>query len=901
MAALILGTVGQTLLGSFGGFLGSTLGSIIDAWLFAPDPPDQEGPRIEDTDTVAADVGVPLPYTLGANRVGGVLIHTSELIETANVEELRSGKHTYTNTTYTYSQTFGMLFNDGAILGVGRIWADGKLYRATRDDFSPDTTTYEYNVGGYPYPSWYRNAGRMYDPAQIPWSLDPAANGAGATRWTLDVSGNLVVADAAAQAAAIANNQIVYWQDPVSSYYLPVDTTVAYQAGVKSKEGDTVRDWTDYYNLFAVLNDFSPWSVLPCSGVNSLEIYRGTTDQPVDSTLDSLQNATGICPAYRGRAYMVFDNLQLEDFGNRLPNLTFEVVRFEDETPTTSIDLLMAKAGVSTDYYDVAALPSTGLRSFLPGYSLVRRTTIRKAIEAILEAYEFDASEINLEIKFRPRPRAADHVIDWTELAAHNAGDRSTQEQLALVARDKITLPRTIEATYNDIERDYQDGSKRFFRTQTLNDHTGTVGLAMVLYGHYVAGWTQRKMQDIWNGQRTVEFDLPPKYIYVSPSDIILVVTDTVIGTQGGNDVVASFNVKVTEVRRGVNGIITVKGIVSLGALYPADDYANFGTENNYTSYTNYQRLGDTLLQLLDIPPLTVPDSLFYGVYFAMCDSNRPEWPGGDLLQSLDGGSNYTQVGASVNAAAMGQITTGTITTGASSTVDTQSFIVTLDSATASLSGTDYVGMFNFENLAIIGDEIVSFTDVTNLGNRQFQISGHMIRGLKDTDPTSKGTGTRFILLSSAVKGFTANINNIDVTLDYKPVTIGLTEAITTNQTFSHTGARVRPFRPTFISGTRDGSNNLTIDWVRQDRTYTRWINNADLPLSEMSEEYQIDILDAPGGNVLRTVSVDDATTYTYSAANQTSDGLTPGDPVDIVIYQISQIFGRGNPGVAVV
>ena len=31
-------------------------------------------------------------------------------------------------------------------------------------------------------------------------------------------------------------------------------------------------------------------------------------------------------PAYRGTAYAVFDGLQLKDFGNRIPNLTFEVV-----------------------------------------------------------------------------------------------------------------------------------------------------------------------------------------------------------------------------------------------------------------------------------------------------------------------------------------------------------------------------------------------------------------------------------------------------------------------------------------------------------------------------------------------------------------------------------------------
>ena len=35
----------------------------------------------------------------------------------------------------------------------------------------------------------------------------------------------------------------------------------------------------------------------------------------------------GVAPAYRGLAYVVFERLPLENFGNRIPQLSFEVVR----------------------------------------------------------------------------------------------------------------------------------------------------------------------------------------------------------------------------------------------------------------------------------------------------------------------------------------------------------------------------------------------------------------------------------------------------------------------------------------------------------------------------------------------------------------------------------------------
>nr|WP_321457684.1 glycoside hydrolase/phage tail family protein [uncultured Cohaesibacter sp.] len=55
-------------------------------------------------------------------------------------------------------------------------------------------------------------------------------------------------------------------------------------------------------------------------------VYRGTEDQLPDSLIEAKQG-TGNAPAYRGLAYVVFEELPLEDFGNRIPQLSFEVVR----------------------------------------------------------------------------------------------------------------------------------------------------------------------------------------------------------------------------------------------------------------------------------------------------------------------------------------------------------------------------------------------------------------------------------------------------------------------------------------------------------------------------------------------------------------------------------------------
>ena len=56
-----------------------------------------------------------------------------------------------------------------------------------------------------------------------------------------------------------------------------------------------------------------------------MRVYRGTEDQLPDPLIEAKQG--GNAPAFRGTAFVVFERLPLERFGNRLPQLSFEVVR----------------------------------------------------------------------------------------------------------------------------------------------------------------------------------------------------------------------------------------------------------------------------------------------------------------------------------------------------------------------------------------------------------------------------------------------------------------------------------------------------------------------------------------------------------------------------------------------
>ena len=62
-------------------------------------------------------------------------------------------------------------------------------------------------------------------------------------------------------------------------------------------------------------------------------LYTGSETQGPDSLIEAREGASN-APAYRGTAYIVFERLALAPFGNRIPQLSFEIARAVD--PFTS-------------------------------------------------------------------------------------------------------------------------------------------------------------------------------------------------------------------------------------------------------------------------------------------------------------------------------------------------------------------------------------------------------------------------------------------------------------------------------------------------------------------------------------------------------------------------------------
>ncbi|TRL30678.1 baseplate multidomain protein megatron [Rhizobium straminoryzae] len=111
------------------------------------------------------------------------------------------------------------------------------------------------------------------------------------------------------------------------------EVTVERQGG-KATGGTRVENFSYYANLAVGLCEGEiahvrrVWADGRELDLTTLEmrLYRGSEDQLPDPLIEAKQGA-GNAPAYRGLAYVVFERLPLDSFGNRIPLLQFEVLR----------------------------------------------------------------------------------------------------------------------------------------------------------------------------------------------------------------------------------------------------------------------------------------------------------------------------------------------------------------------------------------------------------------------------------------------------------------------------------------------------------------------------------------------------------------------------------------------
>jgi GTA TIM-barrel-like domain/Putative phage tail protein len=136
-------------------------------------------------------------------------------------------------------------------------------------------------------------------------------------------------------------------------------------------------------------------------------LHRGTEDQLPDPTVAAIEGAD-LAPAYRGTAYVVFENLDLTSYGNRIPQFSFEVFR----RPVPKPGLPRSPA---LDVRGIALVPGTGEYALASEPVVFKRgkgETTSINVHNDLGVQDLVASLAQLEAEL-PRVESVSLVVSW--------------------------------------------------------------------------------------------------------------------------------------------------------------------------------------------------------------------------------------------------------------------------------------------------------------------------------------------------------------------------------------------------------------------------------------------------------------------------------------------------------
>lgn len=570
-----------------------------------------------------------------------------------------------------------------------------------------------------------------------------------------------------------------------------------------------------------------------------LRLHDGAEDQAADPLIAAAEGA-GQAPAFRGTAYAVFEDMQLEDYGNRIPSLTFEIVA--EPGP-------VAIGGIGEELAQGAVL--AGTTPALTGYAALG-DSVRGALEGLADVVPLSLADDGAVLRLEAGPGAA---------AALPA--QALAERVEIVRRGAGAIPGEASIAYYDAGRDYQAGLQRAVRgpgrsvdRRSLPAVLGA-GEAKKLADHRLsalgAGRTRARALLSWRG---AEFR-PGRHVALA-------------GQPG-----------LWRVERWTLGAMTTAlELVRVPGAPPPELAASSGRPVSEADLPQ----GPTLLRLYDLP---LGDGLETKPFvYAAAAGESAGWRRAALSASFDAGESWQELGGTAAPAVMG-VAVDALPAAGSALFDLSSTVeVELLNAAMWLEGRSDDALVAGANLAVLGGELIQFGAVAPLGERRFRLS-RLLRGRRGTEHAAAGhaAGEAFTLLARA------SLAAIEAPMGAEARLLAsgagdmpdAAEAVLVVE-----GEGLRPPSPVHLKAVETAGGDLAFSWVRRSRQGWAWTSGADTPLGEETELY---LLAMTGPGFARTVE-SAAPAFLYTAAMRAADG--PG-PLAFEVVQIGS-FGSSRP-----
>jgi hypothetical protein len=609
----------------------------------------------------------------------------------------------------------------------------------------------------------------------------------------------------------------------------------------------------------------------PLSVSGSWRLLTGDERQTLDPAIEA---ALGVdmAPAMRGLAAVVFENLALADFGNRLPNLTVEV----EADPPGGISL----GAIARDVAERAGVRGarlSGATPYVTGAVISGDGAARQALSDLHEGAAFaPIDDVNGVILAMPTTTAK-RVLSADVLGAR-ASDSPDPRAYERQRSDAQSLPRQLELSHVDPAADYQTSVQQAWTVHGERAARVALDLPLVMQADLARQIAATALARRWRGREALSVRLPIDQLDLRAGEVIALAQDP--------SALWRISERVLE-----EGGLTLSLEPVPPMLLPAPGPGDGGGDGGQ----QLQPQGPTTLHLLDLPVVEASAPSAPRLYAAVSGSDDA-WRQAALWLSADAGVSYEAWGTLSAAAVMGSALTTLAAAPSAALWDERSTVeIALLNPAVDLVSRSRAAVLDGANLLLLGDELLQFAQAEPLSTPGHWRLRSLLRGRRGTEAAMAGhaVGERALLIEP---GVFARVDTPPVWLGRTLLgkAVGATEALSTVNASScaFAGGGLRPLSPAHLRLRRAANGDVTLSWVRRSRQGFAWLDGADAPLAEDAELYAVNLWSGP--TLKRAWSL--ATPQvSYPLSQQTADW---GGPLPtgarFEVMQMSAVVGPG-------
>ncbi len=620
-------------------------------------------------------------------------------------------------------------------------------------------------------------------------------------------------------------------QPDVTRYSYSASFAVALSARAIGRIG---RIWADGNLLRGAAGDFK-------APVGAFRVHLGAQDQAVDALI-AADVGLDEAPAYRGCAYVVFEGLQLADYGNRIPSLTFEVIA--DPGPLGIGAILSDLAGVPIAYAG---------KDEEPGFSgfAAAGDDLRDATAALVDAYDLQWREREGGLALIAGV-SVDHVLDPAREVRAIDGERERPGRKQRLPIESV--PVRLGVRHHDAARDFQVGIQTAERPGP-GRHSQDYDLPAVLSADDARALADRKLRTALRRRHVLHRAVDWTALDLAVGDVVT------IDGEPGRWLVEASDWDDMAVRLRLRAFETGTRAASAGAS------GNPVLEQDLAQ-------GATHLAIVEMPGDGASLATAPSVFCAATGANAG-WRRAALFRYRPEPEAAEPIGRTAPRAVLGVAVT-ILPDGTPWRIDRRGTVeVELDNEADALVSAEDDLLLQGANLCQIGAELLQFGHAEPIGPGRYRLS-RLVRGWHGTEWASGGhvAGERFVLIDAA-RMASVEVASADVGQTLTLRAVGSGEVVPAEALRMIDGRAMRPPSPVHGRMVMLAGGDLAISWVRRSRLGWTWPDGTDVPLGEELEAYAVRV--TANGTVLREWATG-APLATYLAADIAADALA-GDP----------------------